>query len=456
VQLHPLFAPQNLAVIGLSLSNHHHPANVIYTKNKLRYPVDVFAVNPKGGSLFGDTVYTNVKEIQEDVDLALIAVKAEHVRQSVIDCIEAGIKGAVVISGGFAESGRPDLQEDIARLAERHEFPIIGPNCLGLYKPGQVDTFFLPSERMIRPESGDVAVISQSGGVLVDQLVKFSQQGVGISLAVSIGNKALIGELELLDYLAKDPATNVVALYLEGFRKNEGRRFVQAAAACGKPVVVLKAGKSSGGNRAVSSHTASLAGDYRVFSQIMAQHGIAEAANEFEMLSFCEALSCYTGPIQGNVGIVTGSGGHGALCVDVCEKQGLNVPSLGPESRERITAGLSPSIQSIASLDNPVDLTGSAVDADFIATVSELAAAPELDCILVLMLPYLPGISSDLAARLSQISRNFGKPVIAYVPHVEKFGMFIEGFEYNRIPVSSSIEGAVLMAEALRRCRLSC
>jgi len=456
VRLQPLFSPRNLAVIGVSLSNHHHPANVIYTKNQLRYPVGVYAVNPKGGRLHGDPVYPNVKDIPDTVDLALIAVKAEQVQQSVSDCLEAGVQGAVIISGGFAESGRKDLQDDMAALAARHDFPVIGPNCLGLYAPGRVDTFFLPSERMIRPEPGNVAFVSQSGGVLVDQLVKFSQQGIGLSLAVSIGNKALLGELELLEHLAQDPATGVIALYLEGFKRSEGRAFVRAAADCGKPVVVLKAGKSSGGNRAVSSHTASLAGDYRVFSQVMAQFGIAEATSEFELLSFCESLSCYSGTIHGRLGIVTGSGGHGALCVDACENHSLEVPRLERENRERIRQSLSPSIQGIASLDNPIDLTGSAVDADFIAAVTEMAAFPDLDCLLVLLLPYLPGISSDLAARLSQISRNSGKPVIAYVPHVEKFGMFIEGFEYNRIPVASSIEGAVLMAEALRRCKTTC
>jgi acetyltransferase len=133
---------------------------------------------------------------------------------------------------------------------------------------------------MVRPNPGNVALISQSGGVLVDQMLKFSEEGIGLSTAVSIGNKALINELHLLEYLAGDSTTDVIAFYVEGFGKNEGREFVLAASKCSKPVIVLKAGKSPGGRQAVSSHTASMAGDYDVFSAVLSQHGVVEAKNE--------------------------------------------------------------------------------------------------------------------------------------------------------------------------------
>jgi acyl-CoA synthetase (NDP forming) len=287
--------------------------------------------------------------------------------------------------------------------------------------------------------------------VLVDQLVKFSGQGIGLSLAVSIGNKALIRETDLLNYLAKDKQTRVMAFYIEGFGPKEGRDFVQAAANCPKPVIVLKAGKSASGSRAVASHTASLAGDYAVFSQVMAQHGIAEAKTEYELISFCEALSCYQDTISGKVGIITVSGGHGALAVDACRQHGLTVPPLNAKVKADLQSRLNPSIQTIASLQNPIDLTGSALDEDFIASVDALSTAEDIDCVLVLLLPYSPGVSSDLGARLGHVYRKRGKPLVAYVPHVEKYRMLIEGFELNQIPVSDAIEGAVLMVEALRR-----
>lgn len=448
-----LFEPKTMAVIGVSLNNDRHPANVVFNKNQLRYPVKVFAVNPHGGVLQGERVFTHVSEIPDKVDLAVIAVRAEQVPDIVAGCIKAQVGGAAVISGGFAETGRKDLQDRMADIAREARFPLIGPNCLGIYSPSKVDTFFLPSERMVQPDPGYVALVSQSGGILVDQMVKFAGEGVGLSLAVSIGNKALIRELDLLRYLSKEPDTKVIAFYVEGFEKNEGRDFVLAASECPKPVIVLKAGKSAGGSRAVSSHTASLAGDYEVFSEVLSQHGVVEAKNESELISFCESLSCYQISIDGKIGIITGSGGHGALSVDVCSSNGLSVPTLSEQVQNGIREKLSSSIQTIASIANPIDLTGSAVDDDFVAATSGLSSTPEIDCMIVLLLPYLPGITSDLGARLSQISRRAGKPLVAYVPHVEKYRMLIEGFEFNRVPVSPSIEGAVHMAEAMRRCR---
>lgn len=449
----PLFKPKTVAVVGVSHSNDRHPANVIFNKLLLRYPVKVYAVNPRGGNLQREKVYKDLSAIEDNIDHVVIAVRAELVPAVIENCITAKVGGATIISGGFAEVGRQDLQDSITAMAREAGMPFVGPNCLGIYVPRQFDSFFLPGERLVRPEVGNVAFISQSGGVLVDQLVKFAGQGIGISYAVSIGNKALVRETDLMHFLARDEQTRVIAYYIEGFGPNEGREFVQAAAKCGKPVVVLKAGKSASGSRAVASHTASLAGDYAVFSQIMSQHGIAEAKNEYELISFCEALSCYQHTIAGKVGIITVSGGHGALAVDTCRHHGLAVPSLSEELKDALRKSLGANIRPIASVNNPVDLTGSASDEDFIAVVNKLSESDDIDCILALLLPYSPAVSSDLGARIGQIYRRKGKPLVAYVPHVEKYRMLIEGFELNRVPVSDAIEGAVLMVEALRRCQ---
>ncbi len=448
----PLFNPQTVAVFGVSLTSDRHPANVIYNKLHLRYPVKVYPVNPRGGELHRDKVYRDVSEIPVSIDLAVIAVRAEHVPGILESCIHGGVGGATIISGGFAEIGRLDLQDRLVDLAVSARFPFIGPNCLGIYVPNRFDTFFLPGERLIRPDPGHVAIVSQSGGVLVDQLVKFAEQGVGLSLAVSIGNKALIRELDLLAYLAADDNTRVIAFYIEGFGKNEGRRFVEAAGKTRKPIVVLKAGKTTEGSRAASSHTASLAGDYRVFSEIVAQHGIVEARNEYEMVSYCESLSCYQKSITGKVGIITVSGGHGVLSTDACAQHGLQVPRLSDNHQKQIRSHLSPSVQPIASVANPIDLTGSARDDDFVAAARALSQVPEIDCVIMLLLPYSPGITSDLGAQLSYVYQQEGKPLVAYVPHQEKYRMLIEGFELNNVPVAASIEGAVMMAEALRKC----
>jgi len=446
-----LFEPRTMAVIGVSSTNDRHPANVIFNKNNHRYPVQVYAVNPKGGKLHDEKIYPRVADIPKKIDLAVIATRAELVPDVMADCIKAGVKSAAVISGGFTEGGRKDLQDRMVSMAKEAKFPFIGPNCLGVYVPFKVDTFFLPIERMIKPEAGGVTFVSQSGGILVDHMIKFTQQGVGMAKAISIGNKAFIKEKELLAYLVRDPATKVIAYYIEGFGEGEGRDFVLAADHCAKPVIIMKSGKTLAGNRAVSSHTASLAGDYASFSAAIAQHNILEAANENELVSFCEVLSSYTKPIEGKIGIITGSGGHGAMVVDACSLNGIKVPELSVETKAEIKKNLTDGIQAIAALNNPADLTGSAIDEDFVACAKIMSASTEIDCIIILLLPYLPGITLDIGVKLSSMSKQFNKPFIAYVPQVEKYNMLIEGFELNGIPVSPSIEGAVLMTKALVR-----
>jgi acetyltransferase len=453
VELKYLFKPLTMAVIGVSTTQDNHPANVIYTKNHLRYPVKTFPVNPKGGMLHREKLYRSIADIEESIDMAVIAVRAEFVPKVMEDCIQKGVKGAVIVSGGFAEAGNAALQQRLTDMARAADFPFVGPNCLGIYAPDHVDTFFLPGERIIRPKKGNVGFISQSGGVLVDQMVKFAGQGIGVSLAVSIGNKAFIRETDMLDCFAGDIETKVIAFYVEGFEKGEGRLFIQKAEQCGKPVVILKAGKSKKGRDAVSSHTASLAGDYRVFSEIMKQHCVAEADNEYELTSFCEALSCFQQGINGNIGVLSLSGGHGVIAVDACELHGLAVPGLEPKTMEAIRERVSPEIRNIISLGNPLDLTGSSVDNDIVTAAAHLSRDRGIDCLLALLIPYSPGVSADIGAKLSQVARNEGKPMIAYVPNEEKYRIIIEGFDLNDITVASSVEGAVLMAKALKRCR---
>ena len=401
MNLKPLFEPKTMAVIGISATNERHPANVIFAKNNHRYPVQVYAVNPKGGKLHDEKIYPRVADISKKIDLAIIATRAELVPDVMAECIKAEVKSAAIISGGFTEGGRADLQNRIVDMAREAKLPFIGPNCLGVYVPFKVDTFFLPVERMIKPEAGGVTFVSQSGGILVDHMIKFAQQGVGMAKAISIGNKAFIKEKELLAYLIKDPTTKVIAYYIEGFGEGEGREFVAAADLSPKPVIIMKSGKTPAGNRAVSSHTASLAGDYASFSAAIAQHNILEALNESELVSFCEVLSTYTKPIEGNIGIITGSGGHGAMVVDACLQNGIKVPELSMETRAEIKKNLTDSIQAIAALGNPADLTGSAIDEDFVTCAKVLGASAEVDCLIVLLLPYLPGITLDIGVKLS-------------------------------------------------------
>ncbi len=451
MRMKKLLEPKSIAVLGVSLSNPFHPANVIYTKNRLRYSAKTFAVNPKGGELYGEKVYKNIREIRENIDLVVFAIKADFVPQAMRECIDAGALAGIIISGGFAESGREDLQQEIQIISQENDFPVIGPNCLGVYSQPYMDTFFLPSERLVQPIEGNVALISQSGGILVDFIIKLTHERVGIGKAVSVGNKAVIDEVDLLKYFNRDPATSVIGMYIEGFHKSRGREFINILKNCSKPVVMMKSGKTPGGTKAVSSHTASIAGDYLTFHEIMKQSGVMEADRVSEFAAYCEALSCCPKKSVKNICIITGSGGHGAAASDDCYKAGLNLVEICEEDQEKLRSKLSRSIQSIASLSNPVDLTGSAGDADVVSTVRFFLQRGDVDALILLLLPYLPGITTDVGGRVAQLARQSDKPVLTYIPHVDKFDMFCEGFESNGAPVAHSVEGAVNMAKALMR-----
>ena len=452
MDLRRMLAPESVAVVGVSKSNDRHPANVIFRKLLHRYSLAVHGVNPTGGTLEGVSLASSVGAISAPVDLVVIAVRADAVPAVVEAAANAGAGGALVLSGGFAEVGRHDLQSQLITAAASTGLPVVGPNCLGLFVPGLVDTLFLPPERLVPLPKGSVALVSQSGGFLVDEMIRFAAQGVGVSLALSVGNKDVVDEVDLIAHLAEDLNTRVIAFYIEGFRPGEGRRFVEAARACPKPVVVLKAGRTEAGSRAVSSHTAALAGDHAVFSAALAQHGVFEARDAFHMASICESLVAF-GPRSTvkRVGILTGSGGHGALAVDACAARQLTVDRLSEETQREIIGALSPRIQGIASVGNPVDLTGSASDDDFVAAAEKLAAADEVDGIIVLLLPYLPGITLELGARLARVVNGTGKPLVAYVPHDSRYQILIEGFEGNGVPVADEIGGAVDMIAALRQ-----
>ncbi|RMG92452.1 MAG: CoA-binding protein, partial [Candidatus Dadabacteria bacterium] len=392
-------------------SNPFHPANVIYHKNHLRYRAATYAINPKGGDLYGEPVYRSLGEVPARVDLAVVAVRAEAVPGVLRECAAGGVKAAVVVSGGFAETGRQDLQDEIAEISRAHGLPLVGPNCLGVYAAPVLDTFFLPPERLIEIRPGDISLVSQSGGILVDLMIKLTQEGAGIARGLSIGNRAVLDEVDLVEFFLGDPATRVIGIYLEGFRPGRGRALVELLGRATKPVVFLKAGKSPGGTRAVASHTASVAGDYRVLRDILGHAGALEARDEAEFVAYCEALSAAlpAKPLR-NLAIVTASGGHGAVASDECQRAGLTLPELPADDQERLRAALSPSVRGIASVGNPVDLTGSAGDQDFLAALRFLLDRPYVDGAVLLLLPYLPALTPDVGARAAQVAQASGKP----------------------------------------------
>ncbi|MEX2724557.1 MAG: CoA-binding protein [Candidatus Freyarchaeota archaeon] len=459
MDLKKVFEPKSMAVVGVSVTNPLNPGTVIFNKNHHEMQVKTIPVNLRGGTIEGTQIYPTVLDIPGEVDLAVIVVRADLVNSVLEDCGKAGIGGAIVISGGFAEMGNGgvELQREMVKIASEYDIALVGPNCMGVYSPPYVDTFFIPSERMLKPPPGNVAILSQSGGFIVDQfLSKYAERKIGVSAAVSIGNKAVVDETILMEYFLKDKRTKTVAMYIEGFREGEGRRFLDVAAEFGgnKNIIVFRAGKTAVGRKAAMSHTSSIAASPRLASDVFRQYGIVEAENEQEIVSFAKILSFKNKPIKnGDIAILTVSGGHGVVCADLAVKYGLNLVEFTQEEMKEMKQLISPAAARIASLSNPIDLTGSAEDVDMERILEYILQIDRVEAVLILNFPYPPTISMQIGRRLSNIAGRYGKPVVAYVPWLLKYDIIIEGFEINNVPVAHTLEEAVQMIKALKMRR---
>lgn len=456
MDLKKIFEPKSTAIVGVSVTNPLNPGTVIFNKNFYEMGAKTIPVNLRGGEIEGTQIYPSILDIPEQVDLAVIAIRSDLVNTVVEECGKAGIGGVVVISGGFAEigNGGVERENELIKIADEYDIALIGPNCMGIYSPPYVDTFFLPSERMVKPPPGNVAIISQSGGFIVDQfLSKYAERNIGVSAAVSIGNKAVIDETILMEYFLKDRRTNTVAMYLEGFRPGEGRRFLDIAKEFtkNKHLIVFRAGKTVGGQRAAMSHTSSVAASPRLASDIFRQYGILEAENEQEVISFAKVLSFKTKPIKnGDIVAITVSGGHGVVCADLIPKYELNLVEFTEEEINEMRQMINPTAARIAALNNPMDLTGSAQDLDMEKVFEYLLQLKKVEAVIVLTFPYPPTITMQIGRRLSNIAGRYGKPVVAYVPWLVKYDIIIKGFEINNVPVAHTIEEAVQMIKGLK------
>jgi len=451
-----IFKPKNMAIVGVSLINPLFPGNIIYNKNLFEYPVNIYPVNPKGGTLEGNIVYKNLGEIPVDLDLAVLMISAKLVPDELKKCGEFGVKSAIIGSGGFSELGSDGvkLENRLIEISKKYDdLPFMGPNCLGIHSK-YCDTFILPSERLATPPSGNVAVISQSGGFLIDQIFsKFHEREIGIFSAANIGNKALINESILLKYYDREPGIDTIVIYNEGFKKNTGKEIIEFAQQSDKDIIIIKGGKSKMGAKAAMSHTASLASNINLISSSFRQAGIIEAISESELVSYTKAISFGLSPLKENkIVILSISGGHGVLAADLAAYYRLNLVEFTDEQKKEMKNKVNPVIASIGSFENPIDLTGSVNDTDIENCLELLLNFDNVEGIVILLVPYVPTISMQIGRRLGNILRTIqnNKPVVAYCPWLKIYGIIINGLELNRtIPVASTIEEAIQMMRGL-------
>ncbi|MFX1469308.1 MAG: CoA-binding protein, partial [Promethearchaeota archaeon] len=463
MKLEKLFKPKSIAVVGVSKKNPLSPGRIVLLKNEFEMQVKVYGIYPNGGEVEGVQLYDRLDKLPETPDLLVIAVGPDDTLGYIQECADLGIPASVIIGGGFAEVGGEGVkrQKKLEEIAFDNNIAVLGPNCLGVYAPPTVDTIFLPTERITRPPKGSVALISQSGGFLVDQFfVKFAERNIGVSTAVSIGNRAVVDESMLLEYFSKvDKETSNIAFYLEGFKDGKAKKFAQLAKESDDTVIVFYGGKTKEGKVATQSHTASLAGNYNVIYNALRQNYVIQPHSERELLTCLkvyDVLSQRRNPFGknvvtfGNVVIVSGSGGHGVIASDMLGKYGLNAVQLTENEKDELKSLTSPVAREIASFNNPIDLTGSVLDTDIENVVRYLSDIERIECIILLILPYPPNISFQIGRRIANVVLTKRKPLVCFIPYIPKYSLIIDSLELANIPVFHSIKEAVQAVSALK------
>ena len=409
------FEPRVVALVGAT-SDRGKVGNQIFLNllNK-GFTGRVVPVSVRADAVEGVRAYATVTDIPDQVDLAVIAVPADHVLGVVDDCIAKGVRALVVITAGFGETDRSGREREAALVDKIRAAGIrmIGPNCMGILNtdPGvRLDVTFSPQPLL----EGRVAFLTQSGALGLAILDYAQRLGLGISTFVSVGNKADVSGNDLIQYWAEDPRTDVILLYLESF--GNPRKFSQIARRVGrhKPIVAVKAGRSSAGARAAMSHTGSLATSDVVVDALFRQAGVIRARTLQEMFDVATLLAHQPVPRGSRVAILTNAGGPGILASDVCEAQGLEVPILS----DATIASLRQFLPHAASVANPVDMIGTALPDHYRRSMQLLLADPRVDSLLVIYVPVTVTEPKEIAAAIADAAAGAGgKTVIVSYMH---------------------------------------
>jgi acetate---CoA ligase (ADP-forming) len=389
-ELDHILKPKSIAVIGASrnagtvgngvLKNLLH-GGVFMSKYAKPFKGKVYAINPKAKKILGKMCYPSVLAVKEPIDLAIICVQAKIVPVVMQECVKKKIKGAIIISAGFGEIGEQGkkLQDQVLDIAHKNNIRIVGPNCLGVLRmENHMNASFAPT----MPPRGHVAFISQSGA-LADSVIDWAiDNRYGFSNVISYGNKADLDAHDFMEWLADDPETRVITLYIEGVR--DGRKFLEVAKRVvkKKPVIALKAGRGEAGSKAISSHTGSMAGSFAIYEAAFKQSGIIQADTVEELFDLAKVLSEQP-PIKNNsIGIITNGGGCGVLTADYCEEFGVGLAELTPATLKKLDS--SGKMHPAYSRRNPLDIIGDALPERYRVAVDTLLAEPYISGLIVL------------------------------------------------------------------------
>lgn len=368
-------------VFGASESR-RRPGNVALQNLRRGFTGEISVVHPTATEIDGLAVFHRVGDIPTPIDLAVVAVPASAVPQVIEQCGVAGVRAAVVLSAGFSETGGDGaaLQADMLASARRYGMRLVGPNCFGVANPAiGLDTTFGVNKMRV----GSIALASQSGGLGIALLAEAHRRGLGISSFVSLGNKADISGNDTLCYWAEDPATKVIALYLESF--GNPRRFASLARAISpnRPIVALKGGRTEAGQRGARSHTAAMMSNDSVVDALFANGGVVRATTLEELIDVTLLFDSQPVPNGDRVAIVGNVGGPLILAADAAEARGLSVPVLSDLTQQRLREA----VPNLAAAANPVDLLATVTGTQLGVVLDLLLASEEIDAIVVVTVP---------------------------------------------------------------------
>lgn len=412
--LEVFFNPRSVAIIGASESLKFGQTMTQYLLNST---FKTFPVNIGKEEVFGHKAYKNINEITDDIELAIIVVKNEFVLQSVHDCVRKGVKGIIIESAGFSETGDEKLsriQQDIEEIMKQEDIRIIGPNCVGVTNfSNKFTTTEVNFDETI--ERGKISVIAQSG-VLGNIFVDWAaSQKIGLNKVITLGNKIDVDEIDILNYLENDYETKVIVLYLEGVKR--GKEFITQMKVMSKPVLIMKNGRSEIGTNAIRSHTGSIAGNDKIYDFLFRQlHKVYRVDNFYEMFNIANAFATQPLLRGKNIAVITSSGSLGALTCDLIDKWGLHLADLKSSTMEEISS-IGPNW---ISARNPVDLGPSSLST-FRPSLKLLMNDPNVDGIInIFAVPKMPiqKFSIPITPQLRDmniLSQETKKPIITCV-----------------------------------------
>lgn len=445
MKLDAFFKPRSIAVVGASRDQEKVGHRVFRNIIDSGFEGNLYPINPNTADLLGYKCFKSILEAPGEVDLAVIAVPAKIVPGISEECGRKGVKGIVVISAGFSETGRDgtELERKLVNICRKYNVRMQGPNCLGIINTRH---HMNASFAAANPLPGNIAFVSQSGALGSSILNWTIQNYLGFTSFVSLGNEADLDAADFIEALADDENTRVIGLYIEGVK--DGKRFMNVAneASRKKPIIALKAGTTDVGMRAVSSHTGSLAGSDTAFSAAFKKAGILRARTLGELFDLVQAFEAQPVAKGKSVLVITNGGGPGILAADACENLGLELPSLEVDVLRKLRDSLPPH----AGLDNPVDVLGDADEHRYDTVLDIGLRSDKVDAIMIILTPQAMTPAYEVAAAIVEARERYAeKPITAVFMGFDEDSPAIRRLREAKIPNYSFPESASYALRAM-------